>query len=144
MSGLFQALLGQAAKLPQPRLNKRKQAFCLIDVDSVRRYTDECDADGDAGHRTEVDEANNDNETNEADEASEADDRIAREWLIQRFTLWFTNRRMGSTPTAPEAAQALESVARFAQPDSGLDRELQNRCWSGTDDEASETRELDE
>ena len=38
MSGLFQALLGQAAELPQPRLNKRKQAFCLIDVDSVRRY----------------------------------------------------------------------------------------------------------
>ena len=38
MSGLFQALLGQAAELPQPRLNKRKQTFCLIDVDSVRRY----------------------------------------------------------------------------------------------------------
>jgi len=38
MSGLFQALLGQAAELPQPRLNKRKQTFCLINVDSVRRY----------------------------------------------------------------------------------------------------------
>ena len=38
MSGLFQALLGQVAELPQPRLNKRKQTFCLIDVDSVRRY----------------------------------------------------------------------------------------------------------
>ncbi len=38
MSGLFQALLRQAAELPQPRLNERKQTFCLIDVDSVRRY----------------------------------------------------------------------------------------------------------
>jgi len=38
MSGLFQALLGQAAKLPQPRLNERKQALSLVNVDAVRRY----------------------------------------------------------------------------------------------------------
>lgn len=107
----------------------------------LRRYTDECNADDEADHRTEANEANKANETNDA---SEADDRIARERLVQRFALWFTNRRMGPTPTAPEAAQALESVARFAQPAPGLGRELQNRCWSGTDDEAPEIRELDE
>ena len=38
MSGLLQALLGQAAELPEPRLNERKQALSLIDVDAVRRY----------------------------------------------------------------------------------------------------------
>jgi hypothetical protein len=38
VSGLFQALLGQAAKLPQPRLDERKQALSLINVDTVRRY----------------------------------------------------------------------------------------------------------
>ena len=111
----------------------------------LRRYTDECDADGDADHRTEVDEANNDNETNEADEASEADDRIARERLVQRFALWFTNRRLGPTPTAPEAAQALGSVARFSETAPGLGRALQNRCWSvPDDDESSERQEMDE
>jgi hypothetical protein len=38
VSGLFQALLGQAAELPQPRLDDRKQALSLVDVDSVGRY----------------------------------------------------------------------------------------------------------
>ena len=38
MSGLFQALLGQAAELPQPRLGDRKQTLSLVDVDAVRRY----------------------------------------------------------------------------------------------------------
>ena len=38
MSGLFQALLGQAAELPQPRLDEREQALSLVNVDTVRRY----------------------------------------------------------------------------------------------------------
>jgi hypothetical protein len=38
VSGLLQALLGQAAELPQPRLDDRKQALSLVDVDSVGRY----------------------------------------------------------------------------------------------------------
>ncbi len=38
MSGLFQALFEQAAELPQPRLENRKQALSLVDVDSVGRY----------------------------------------------------------------------------------------------------------
>ena len=38
MSGLFQALFGQAAELPEPRLNERKQTLSLIDVDAVGRH----------------------------------------------------------------------------------------------------------
>jgi len=38
VSGLFQALLGQAAELPQPRLNERKQALSLVNMDAVGRY----------------------------------------------------------------------------------------------------------
>jgi len=38
VSGLFQALLGQAAELPQPRLDERKLALCLVNVDAVERY----------------------------------------------------------------------------------------------------------
>ena len=34
MSGLLQAVLGEAAKLPQPRLDNRKEALNLVDVDS--------------------------------------------------------------------------------------------------------------
>jgi len=37
MSGLFQALLGQATKLPQPRLDERKQALSLINMDALGR-----------------------------------------------------------------------------------------------------------
>jgi hypothetical protein len=37
VSGLFQALLGQAAKLPQPRLDERKQALSLVNMDAVGR-----------------------------------------------------------------------------------------------------------
>jgi len=35
---LFQVLLGQAAELLQPRLDERKQALILVDVDAVWRY----------------------------------------------------------------------------------------------------------
>jgi hypothetical protein len=38
VSGLFQALLGQAAELPEPRLNERKQALSSVDVDALWRY----------------------------------------------------------------------------------------------------------
>ncbi len=34
MSGLLQAVLGEAAKLPQPRLDKRKEALNLVDMDA--------------------------------------------------------------------------------------------------------------
>ncbi len=35
MSGLFQALLGQAAELPQPWLDERKQTLSLVNVDAA-------------------------------------------------------------------------------------------------------------
>ena len=38
MSGLLQALLGQAAELPEPRLNERKQTLSLVNMDAVGRY----------------------------------------------------------------------------------------------------------
>ena len=38
MSGLFQALLGQAAELPKSQLNERKQALGLVNMDAVERY----------------------------------------------------------------------------------------------------------
>jgi hypothetical protein len=38
VSGLFQALLEQAAELPQPPLHERKQTLSLVDVDAVGRY----------------------------------------------------------------------------------------------------------
>jgi len=38
VSGLLQALFGQAAELTQPRLDERKQALSLVNVDAVGRY----------------------------------------------------------------------------------------------------------
>ena len=38
MSGLLQALLGQAVELPQPRLDERKQALSLVNMDAFWRY----------------------------------------------------------------------------------------------------------
>jgi hypothetical protein len=35
VSGLFQTLFGQAAKLLQPRLDKRKQALSLVNMDAL-------------------------------------------------------------------------------------------------------------
>ncbi len=37
MSGLFQALLGQTAELPQPRMNHRPEALDVVNVDAVWR-----------------------------------------------------------------------------------------------------------
>jgi hypothetical protein len=37
VSGLLQALLGQAAELPQPRLDKRKEALSLVNMDALWR-----------------------------------------------------------------------------------------------------------
>ena len=37
VSGLFQALLGQAAELPQPRMNHRPETLDVVNVDAVRR-----------------------------------------------------------------------------------------------------------
>ena len=34
VSGLLQAVLGQTAKLPEPRLDNRKEALYLVNVDS--------------------------------------------------------------------------------------------------------------